>query len=150
MHDGTAGAVTGVNHHFDAPREMELRADLVDVGLRHIHTSLAPRAGEKVAPLDQPADLLNLFAMNSRGPAHDFEAVVFGWIVAAGDHDAGVRWQVKDGIIKQRRGHDANIGNLAAAGLQAAHKRIAQTFGAEAEIAPQVNPIPAMAPQISA
>jgi len=149
MHHRTTRAVAGVDDHPNAPREMELRGDLIHVGLRDVRAFDAARTGEEVAPLDQAPDLLYLFAMNGGSPAHDLEAVVLRWIVAAGDHDAGVRLQVKDGIVKQRRGRHADIADLAAAGLQAAHQGVAQALGAEAAIAAQIDPAARMPPQIS-
>src|ERR1035438_8499500 len=83
---------------------MELRGDLVHVRLGDVHASLAARAGQEVAPLDQPPDLLDLFAMNRGRPAHDLETVVLGRIVAAGDHDGCGGLQVEHGI-EIGRGH---------------------------------------------
>ena len=59
-----AGAVARVDDDFDAPREMELGGDLVDVGLGQIHAALAARTRQEVGPVDQAADLLDLVAMN--------------------------------------------------------------------------------------
>src|ERR1019366_5714262 len=73
MHHRTAGAVARVDDHLDAPREMELRGDLVHVRLDDIYSLLAARAGQEVAPLDQAPDLLDLFAINRGRPAHDLE-----------------------------------------------------------------------------
>src|ERR1022692_2507100 len=86
-----------------------------------------PAPVRKIAPLDQPPDLLDLFAMNRGRPAHDLETVVLGRIVAAGDHDGCGGLQVEHGIVEQGSRRHTDIRDLTAASLQAAQQCIAQT-----------------------
>jgi len=81
-------------------------------------------------------------------PKTVFEAVEFGWIVAAGDHHAAIGFRVHGGVVEQGGGLDANIGDVTAAGLEAEHQGIAQAGRAEPRVAGQREMRTAMAPQV--
>ncbi len=51
MHHGTAGAVAGIDHHFDAAREVELRGDFLDVGRDAIGGGFAAFAARRDRPI---------------------------------------------------------------------------------------------------
>ncbi len=64
--------------------------------------------------------------MNGRGAADGLESVELGGIVAAGDHHGAVGFEMELRIVEHGRGYHAEIGDVAAAGLEAAHQSIAQ------------------------
>ena len=150
MHHRAAGAVAGVDHHFDAAREVELRGDFVDVGRNAIGGGFAAFAARKIARFHHAAELLYRLAVERGGAADGFESVELGGIVAAGDHDGAVGFEMEMRIVEHGRGDDAEIGDMAAAGLQAAHQRIAQARRTEARVAAQVDLAAGVALQVCA
>ena len=145
-HHRAAGAFARVHHHADAPREMELRRDLLHVGRHRIRRLLAAFAALQVARLDRAANLLNGFPMNRRGPAHHLEAVKLRRIVAAGNHHPAVGAQMKYRVVEHRRGRHPEVGHVATAGHQAAQQHVAQARRAQPRIAAQID-VPAAVPQ---
>ncbi len=97
-----------------------------------------PFAAIQVARLHHAPQLLNGFTVKGGGAAHGFEAIELGGIVAARDHHGAIGFEMKDGIVEHRRGDHAQIGNMAAAGFEAADQRIPQARRAETRIAAQV------------
>ena len=67
--------------------------------------------------------------------------------MAAGDHDRAVGLQMDGGVIQQRRGDHADIGNLAAGVDQAFEQRVMQARRTQAAVAAQINPLAAAALQ---
>jgi hypothetical protein len=148
-HDRSAGAVSRIYHHFDAAREVKLRRHFRHVGRHHIGRLFRALAAGEIAAFDDPADLLDRFAMNGRTAAHGLKPIELTGIVAARDHHAAIGLQVKDRIVQNGRGHHTDIGNFTTAGLQAAHQRITQSRGTEARIASEIDALTGIALEIS-
>ena len=82
-------------------------------------------------------------------PAYHFESVIFGRIVAAGDHHGARGLQVEHRVIKQRCRRHADVSHLAAACHQALNQRIAQPRRAQPAVTPQVDIFSVLPLQIS-
>ncbi len=95
MHHGAAGAVAGIDHHFDAAREVELRGDFVNVGRNAIGSGLAAIATDQIARFHHAAQILYSLAVDGGGAADGFKSVELGGIVAAGDHDGAVGFEME-------------------------------------------------------
>ncbi len=126
MDDGAGGAVAGVEHHLDAAAELELRRELVQIGGDDVHRMLRAMAGGEVAGFDQTANFLNGVTMQRTGAAHGFEAIELAGIVAAGDHNGTVGFEVHRGEVQEWGGDHADVGYLAPGGSQALEQRIVQ------------------------
>jgi len=87
--------VAGVEDHFDAAREVELGRDLCHVRRDHVHGLDGTVSRDEILLFDQRAKVLDVFAVDGRSSRHDFEAVVLGGVVAAGDHDSALSFQMK-------------------------------------------------------
>ena len=133
------GAVARVGHHLDAAIEMKLRRDFVHVRRDGVGGGQGSDAGFEIRALDDVEHFLDRFAMQRARAANAFEAVVLGWIVAAGDHDGAVGIQVLRRVVEHGRGHGADVGDVASGGPQTFDQRIAQARGAEAAIAPDID-----------
>jgi len=68
--------------------------------------------------LDDPADLLDLLAVDGAGAADHLEAVVLRGVVASGDHDRAVGLGADDRVVEHRGGNHADVGDRAAGGGQ--------------------------------
>ncbi len=79
------------------------------------------------------------FAVNGGGAADGFESVELGGIVAAGDHHGAVGFEMELRIVEDGRGDDAEIGDMAAGGLEAAHQSIAQPGRTQARVAAKID-----------
>ena len=110
----SADAVAGVEDDLHAAGEGERRGDLVDVGGQDVRRGDGAFAGFESLCGEDAVDLLDRGAVDGALAEHRFEAVVIGGIVGAGDHDAGLGAQMVDRVVEQRRGHDADVGHLAA------------------------------------
>ena len=138
--DRAGGAVSGVGHHFDAARKLELRGDLIHVGRTRCRMFDAMPAPVSKSPLlNQPENLLNLFAVDRALAVHHLESVIIGRIVAAGDHHAAVGLQMEYGIIEQRRGNHAEIGHVAAGGEQPGEQGVVEAVGTQTAIPRQID-----------
>ena len=119
--------------------KLKLRRHFVDVrrdGVGGGHRSVA---GFEIAALDHLENFLDRLAVQRACAADAFESVVFGRIVAAGDHDGAVGVQVLRRMIEHRRGDRADVGDVATGGQQSFEQRIAQARGAEPAIAADVD-----------
>ena len=88
--------------------------------------------------------------MQSSRSAYGFEAVVLGWIVAAGDHDPSGSLEMHDRIIEQRGRPNSDVQHISPAGKQTFQKRIVNPATAQPAIAAQADRAPAVANQIRA
>ena len=97
------------------------------------------------------ANILDGFAVQRARSADALESVVFGRIVAAGNHDGAVCVQVLRRVVKHWSGDRADVGDVAACREETFHQRIAQARGAEPAIASDVNiGAAAVSPKVSA
>ncbi len=147
MHDRARGSVSRVERRLDAAFEIELRRDRIQVGRNDVHHVMRPATACEVAGIDQPADVLDGFAVEGAGAADGLESVELAGIVAAGDHHRAVGRQVHGREIEQGRRDHAEVGDFASGGHQAFDQRVAQTRRAEPAIAAKVDPPPAPALQ---
>jgi len=53
----------------------------------------------KIFHLNDGEDFLNVLTVDGIEAEAEFEAIVFGWVVTGGDHDAAVGLQVLDGKV---------------------------------------------------
>ena len=94
MDHGAGRAIARIGDNLDAAIQMELRRNLVDVGRHGVGAAKLSAAGFEIRALDDVQDILNGFAVQRVRAADALESVVFGRIVAAGDHDGAVGLQV--------------------------------------------------------
>ncbi len=62
---------------------------------------------------------LNAVAVQGVAVHDDFQAVMLRWVVAAGEHDAGLGFQHFGGVVEHRGGHQAQVDHVAAGFQQA-------------------------------
>ena len=115
VHDRSRGSVTGIEHDLHLALELELLSDLVYVRSDGIQLFDASLPGLEICAGDQLVDFLDRFAVQRSGAAYGLKAVVLGRIVAAGDHDRAVGFEVNGRIVQNRSGHHADIQHRAAA-----------------------------------
>ena len=94
MDHWSRGSIARVRHHFDAPRELKLRRNRVQVRVGNVSHFMRPGPGLEIARFNQLAHFLNRFAMQSAGAAHGLKTVELGRIVAARDHHRAVGLQM--------------------------------------------------------
>src|SRR5207249_4395034 len=82
-----------------------------------------PRNG--LSRISQAADRLNLVSKDGSKSMGEFEPVELRRVVAGRDHDAAVDAIVNPGEIEHRRNDGADIDDVAAAGPQDPHDRVA-------------------------
>ena len=126
MNHGSGRTVSRVGDYFDAPIQAELSRHFVHVGRDGVAGTQGSPTGFEIAALDNVANFLNGFAMQRARAADAFEAVVLGRIVASRDHNGAMGVQVLRGVIKDRSGDCADIGDVAANGEQTLHQRVAE------------------------
>src|SRR4051812_39672043 len=77
--------------------------------------------------------------MDGATAENGLEAVVFGRIVAARDHDCSGCLQVLGRVVEQRRRHGADIGDVASGGEQALEERVMQAIRTEPAVAAEID-----------
>ena len=99
-------------------------------------TALEPAAAVRgAARFDQPAQRLDLGAVDGRAADADLEAVVLGRVVAAGDLDGAVEVEVEEREVGDRRRADAEVDDVEAGLEQALAERRGVGVGGEAAVA---------------
>src|ERR1700685_1609157 len=107
--DHRAGrSIARVGDNFDAAIQVELSRHLVHVGSDRVARGQSSAAGFEIGALDNVENFLDGFAVQRPSAANAFEAVVFGRIVASGDHNGAVSAQVLRGVVEDRSGDDAD------------------------------------------
>ena len=116
-----------------------------DIGVADIDVFACSRAGFKIAGLGEFAHFLNHLAVKRAGLERHFKAVIFGRVVRASDHDAGVGFTMFDGEVQHRRGAEADIFNVDADIIQAADQGVGHAGRGEATIIADADIFPALA-----
>ena len=131
------GAVAGIHHHLEPLADLHVAGDalhvvLADVALRH---------GARHLGLHQPVlgdarvQVQDGVARQGLATDHDLEAVVVGRVVAAGDGHAAAGAQVEAAEVHHRRGHQADVDDVAACLAQAGDQALGQFRARQAAVA---------------
>jgi hypothetical protein len=112
---GAGDAVARVDHDLHRTRELAVARDAVRVFGEDVHLRGAPRAGHVGLGFHQPAQLLDVLAVDRAAGQHHLEAVVVLRVVAAGDLDArgaAVPGARRGHVIEHRRGDGADVDHV--------------------------------------
>jgi hypothetical protein len=126
-----AASVAAVNYNLEGPIKLEVTPDKLRVLGQDRTGGDLPRlrASGKFVPLDNPANLLDVVAENCRRPDSELEAVIFGGVVAPGDHHAAVHVPMQHRKVLQRRGYDTDVNGVDTGGQQTFEQQMKQTVG---------------------
>ena len=94
-----------------------------------------PRPSVKFSLFDEGKDGLDVFAVDRVEAEAELEAVVLGGIVAGGDHDAAVFFQLLDRKVKNRRRAHPDIGHVTAGRQESLDQFLRIGLGGQAAVA---------------
>ena len=116
----TGGTVAAIHGNFHGPCKLDVGGDAFDVFGHDVVAALGALACKQFAFFDAQAQALDGFIRQGLVGDDHLEAVVVGRIVAAGNHDAGMRAQMLRGEINDRRRDQAQVDDMQAAVADAA------------------------------
>ncbi len=123
----------------------------VQIDRQHIALLIAAGALAEAALADAFAQRREPGTTQSVTAQHELEAIEIGGMVAAGDHHPGVRIVIMvGGEIEHRRGHQAQVDHIAAAGPQALGHRLGQRRRRQPAVTAQQHPLCALRPRLGA
>src|SRR5512133_2489393 len=143
--DDAARPVAGVDHHLEPPLpELEAPLHLGAVRRDDVVAPDAPRAGSELALLDDPAQLLDLLAVEGALPEAELEAVVLRRVVRPGDLTGAVdpRERVRREVDERRR-HHAEVDDVAAGGAERGDELAVEAIARLATVTPHDDGLPA-------
>jgi len=128
---GATRAVAGVDDDLDRSGEADVPGDVIRVFVDDIERpDPALAAGEDAFAGDLVKGLDRL-AVERLLAGHHLKPVVLRRIVRARDHDPGRQLAVEDREIEERRGHDTEVGNVAARGNETADEGLGKARRAQ-------------------
>src|SRR5579884_4072669 len=136
MHHRPGRAIPRIEHNPDFSLEMKLRSDLVHIRRNGIHFLHIACPGFEIVIHNQLVNILDGLAVQRARPANRFDSVVFGRVMASGDHDGAVGLEVNGRIIQHRRRHRSDVEHMATRGEQSFDQRIVNARSAEPAIGP--------------
>ena len=104
-----AGAVSRVNGHLHGAGDGNVINQIVAVRCYDVVAFHRPFAAGEAAFFYQPAKVLDLLAKDGLGSQRHLETVVFGRVVARGDHQPAVGLEVVEGKVEDRRRANSEI-----------------------------------------
>ena len=137
--DRTGDAVAAIHDDFHRPRQLDIADDLVDIGGADVGAAPLTLAVLEVAGFGAPLQVLDGVEGQRRAADDHFQAVVVGWVMAAGDRDAGIAAQFVGGEIGDRGRHATDIDGVHPGGADAVHQRTGQFGAGQAAVAADSN-----------
>ena len=136
--DVAGHAVAGVHHHLQRPLQLHVVGDALDVVGRHVALlQVAGHIGDVQAVVsDAFVEVGDRIAGQRLAADHDLEPVVVRRVVAAGHRHAAAGTQVVGGEVRDRRGRQADVDDVATGLAQAADQPADQIGTGQAPVAP--------------
>ena len=122
----SGNAVTGIHHHFQRRRHSNITDDTVQIGAAHVVPGLLTLPSGKVSGLDALVQLLDSFTRQGLSAQHDLQAVIVGWIMATGHHNARTGLQVMGCKVQHRRRYGPQVNDVTTSRHDAAPQGISQ------------------------
>ena len=141
--EGTGDAIAAIDRDFHWPRQFYVAGYPLQVRFTDVVRPITAAALRDSAVFDGLVQRLDRLAMNCFTFEHHLEAVVIRRVVAAGDHDAGLRFQHMGAEIHHWCRHHPQIDHVDASGLQPGCERGRQFRPGQAAIAADDDGFPA-------